>query len=199
MSRARVVLGGVALLCVPVGIVLIAVAVLQDSEPPDRPSPVFATTTSTAVPTGAWLLASEPTPSLLLAPGDDEPTPAAVTGGGIAVSSDTVLGGTFEVELDPQTATAMGAGPTETAGHLVITDQHELTTGDGDEVITARLELGAAGWSVPGRGAFRAVDRDGDRVIEVTFSGNAVSPNAAVAPGAPETALVLEATFGAPA
>ena len=68
-----------------------------------------------------------------------------------------------------------------------------------DEVITARIELGDAGWSVPGQGSFRVVDRDGERVVVVTFEGTAVSPNDAVAPGAPETTVILDATFGPPA
>lgn len=199
MSKARVILGGLALLCVPAGIVLIAVAVLRDSEPPERPSPVFATTTTTAVPTGAWLLASDPSASLTFTPDGAEPQEAAVIDGGIAISDDRVLGGTFAVEVSPETAEAMGATAGDTSGHLVVTDQHELATEEGDEVIAARLELGDAGWSVPGRGSFRVVDRAGERVVVVTFSGRAVSPNAAVVSGAPETAVALEAIFGAPA
>ena len=200
MSKARVILGGLALLCVPAGIVLIAVAVLRDSEPPERPSPVFATTTTTAVPTGAWLLAPDPSASLTFTPDGAEPQEAAVIDGGIAISDDRVLGGTFAVEVSPETAEAMGATAGDTSGHLVVTDQHSLAGDDaGDEVITARIELGDAGWSVPGQGSFRVVDRDGERVVVVTFEGTAVSPNDAVAPGAPETTVILDATFGPPA
>lgn len=200
MSKARVILGGLALLCVPAGIVLIAVAVLRDSEPPERPSPVFATTTTTAVPAGAWLLAADPPPSLTFAPQGGAGDDVSVIDGGIAVSEDRVLGGTFALELSPATAEAMGATADDTVGHLVITDEHSLSGDDaGDEVITARLELGDAGWSVPGQGSFRVLDRDGERVVVVRFEGTAVSPNDAVAPGAPETTVVLDATFGPPA
>ena len=70
VSRARMILGAVALLCVPAGIVLIAVAVLRENPPPDRPAPAFATTGTTALASGAWLVAADPVPTVTIRAAD---------------------------------------------------------------------------------------------------------------------------------
>ena len=197
MSRARVILGAVALLCVPAGIVLIAVAVLQDNPPSARPRPALATTTSTAVGRGAWLLDDDTTPTVTLGIPAGGSSALEVVDGGIAVDQDRILGGTLEVRADAATAEVLGLPAAEVTGHLVFTDEHDVGTADAatDEVVQARLDLGGVVWAVPGAGSFVAVD-DGTG-IELTFVGTAGTGSGDPDP-AGDFEVAASATFGAP-